>query len=65
MGREKLLRERVDLGDVPGRANVGLKGIALMTALPADSPGRSARAGLGVADHGVARAGRVAHNVGL
>jgi hypothetical protein len=33
LGLEKLLRERVDLGDAPGRANVGLKGIALIAAL--------------------------------
>ncbi len=33
LGLEKLLRERVDLGEVPGRANVGLKGTALISAL--------------------------------
>jgi hypothetical protein len=33
LGLEELLRERVDLGDVPGRANVGLKGSALVAAL--------------------------------
>jgi hypothetical protein len=33
LGLEELLRQKVDLGDVPGRANVGLKGSALVAAL--------------------------------
>ena len=33
LGLEEPVGERVDLGDVPGHANVGLKGSALLAAL--------------------------------
>jgi hypothetical protein len=56
LGLEKLLGERVDLGGVPGRANVGLKGIALIAALLAGAKW--------INDMAVLRAGETAKALG-
>jgi hypothetical protein len=56
LGLERLLREQVDLGDVPGRANVGLKGISLIATLLAG--------GKWIGDVGLLRAGETARVLG-
>jgi hypothetical protein len=56
LGLEKLLGERVDLGGVSGRANVGLKGIALIAALLAGAKW--------INDMAVLRAGETAKALG-
>jgi hypothetical protein len=56
LGLEELLRQKVDLGDVPGRANVGLKGSALVAALLAGAKW--------ISDVAVLRAGETAQVLG-
>jgi len=56
LGLEPLLRDSVDLGGVPGRANVGLKGVALIAMLLAG--------GKWVGDVAVLRAGETARVLG-
>jgi Transposase DDE domain group 1 len=56
LGLEELLRQRLDLGGVPGRANVGLKGSALVAALLAGAKW--------ISDVAVLRAGETARVLG-
>jgi hypothetical protein len=56
LGLEELLPEKVNLGDVPGRANVGLKGSALVAALLVGAKW--------ISDVGVLRAGETARVLG-
>jgi hypothetical protein len=56
LGLEQLLREKVDLGAVPGRANVGLKGVSLIAMLLAG--------GKWIGDVAMLRAGETARVLG-
>ena len=56
LGLEQLLRQRVDLGGVPGSANVGLKGVSLIATLLAG--------GKWIGDVAVLRAGETARVLG-